>query len=294
MGGLSDFIEARLSTETDEGEGAKRMSMFETGNSSVTASRMDPRFSFCTYVPKSYVHEEERSYPLAAIVHGSERSMEKYRELFTDFAEEQQVMLLCPLFPINALHQGDLHSYKLLRGHGANFDAILLDMIAEFGERYHVDASRFLLYGFSGGGQFAHRFLYAHPDRLNGVSIGAPGTVTLLNETADYWVGTRGFERLFGRPIDLAAMRKVPVQMVIGEADVLTRWVLVKPTDKAFWMQGANDAGSTRIERQEALRYSLETHGVAVEYRTFPGIAHDDSTMLGEVKAFFARCMNRR
>lgn len=293
MGGLSDVFENL--PRGDQGEvGPRRISMFETGNSSVTASRKDPRFSFCTYVPKSYVHEEGRKYPLTVIVHGSERSMERYRDAFADYAEAEQVMLLCPLFPINALHQGDLHSYKLLRGHGVNFDEILLDMIDEFGERYNVDAGRFLLYGFSGGGQFAHRFLFAHPDKLIGVSIGAPGTVTLLDEASDYWVGTNGFEKLFGRPIDIAAIRKVAVQMVIGEEDLLTRWVIVQPTDKAFWMKGANAAGATRVERQQALRRSLEAHGVNVQYETFPGVAHEDSTMLGRVKTFFSRCLNQR
>jgi len=289
MAGLSMIVDDE---ESDRGTPAPpRVSMFETGASSVTASRMDPRFCFCTYVPKDYVHEEGRNYPLAVIVHGSERSMEKYRDLFTDFAEERQVMLLCPLFPINALHQGDQHSYKLLRGHGVNFDEILLDMIAEFGERYNCDASRFLLYGFSGGGQFAHRFLYAHPDRLSGVSIGAPGTVTLLDDTSDYWVGTRNFETVFGRKIDVEAMRKVPIQMVIGEDDVMTRWVIVRPGDKQFWMEGANDSGDTRVERMDALRHSLEAKGISVELRTFAGVKHDDSTMLAEVKNFFSRSL---
>ena len=291
MGGLSSFLEEKKSVPQEPA--APRVTMFETGASSVTASRRDPRFSFCTYVPKSYVHEEGRTYPLAVIVHGSERSMENYRTQFTDFAEQHQVMLLCPLFPINALYQGDQHSYKLLRGHGVNYDEILLDMIAEFGERYNVDAARFLLYGFSGGGQFSHRFLYAHPERLAGVSIGAPGTVTLLDDAADYWVGTRNFASLFGHALDTAAMSRVPVQVVIGEDDVLTRWVIVREGDRQFWMEGANDAGDTRVQRIEALQRSLEAHGIAVEHRSFAGVAHDDVTMLEAVKDFFARCLRK-
>ncbi|WP_373356225.1 alpha/beta hydrolase [Pseudoroseicyclus sp. CXY001] len=267
------------------------VSMFETGRSPATASRMDPRFSFCTYVPTSFSRRGTRRYPLAVIVHGSERSMERYRDQFVDFAEEHQAAVLCPLFPVNALYQGDLHSYKLLRGHGVRYDEILLDMVDEFASKYPIERGKFLLYGFSGGGQFSHRFLYAHPDRLRGVAIGAPGTVTLIDEAADYWVGTNGFQALFGKPVDVGAIRKVAVQMLIGEDDLRTRWCEVRPTDQTFWMPGANSTGITRVARMEALRDNFESHGIAVDYRTFPHVAHEDDEMLGDVKAFFARSL---
>lgn len=269
------------------------ISMFETGASSVTASRLDQRFCYCTYVPKGYQRDDSQQYPLAVIVHGSERSMEGYRNAFAAFAEEHQVVILCPMFPQNALHQGDLHSYKLLRGYGVEFDTILLDMVAEVAECYRINSDQFLLYGFSGGGQFSNRFLYAHPDRLLGVSIGAPGTVTLIDDTADYWVGTRNWADLFGKPIDVEAVRKVPVQMVIGDADTWSRWVEIKPTDRTFWMDGANDAGITRVARMEALRDNFQGLGIAVDYQVFPGIAHADETMLSSVEQFFAACLKR-
>ncbi len=269
------------------------ISMFETGASSVTSSRLDQRFAYCTYVPKDYQRDGDQQYPLAVIVHGSERSMEGYRNAFAAFAEEHQVVILCPLFPQNALHQGDLHSYKLLRGHGVEFDRILLDMVDEVADCYRINSRRFLLYGFSGGGQFSHRFLYAHPDRLLGVSIGAPGTVTLIDDSADYWVGTRNFADLFGKPIDLAEVRKVPVQMVIGEVDTWSRWVEIKPTDRTYWMEGANAAGITRVARMEALRDNFQSLGIAVDYQVFPGIAHADETMLASVERFFASCLKR-
>jgi dienelactone hydrolase len=217
--------------------------------------------------------------------------MESYRNAFSDFADQNDVIVLCPLFPQNALYQGDLHTYKMLRGKGVNYDEILLDMIEELSTYYRVDAERFALYGFSGGGQFSHRFLYAHPDRLAGVAIGAPGTVTLINSEADYWVGTRNFQDLFGHPIDIAAIREVPIRMLVGDQDVWTRWVEIRTTDAFFWMDGANDAGITRVARLEALRDNFDQHGIPVQFEIFPGVAHDDETMLSSVKSFFANCL---
>lgn len=91
-------------------------------------------------------------------------------------------------------------------------------MIDEVAGRYGVNAERFLLYGYSGGGHFAHRFFYLHPERLKAVSIGAPGSVTLPDENHDYWVGCRNLEALFGKRLDIPAMRTVPVHQVVGGA----------------------------------------------------------------------------
>lgn len=61
------------------------------------------------------------------------------------------------------------------------YDSILLDMIdcvaAEWGS---VDTRTFAIVGFSGGGQFVHRFFYLYPERVHAVSIGAPGRATPL------------------------------------------------------------------------------------------------------------------
>ena len=38
------------------------------------------------------------------------------------------------------------------------FDLLLLAMVDEVERKYGIDARRFCLFGFSGGGQFVHRF----------------------------------------------------------------------------------------------------------------------------------------
>ncbi len=88
------------------------------------------------------------------------------------------------------------------------YDHILLAMVDEVGERLGRTFADFMLFGFSGGGHFAHRFFYLHPQRLSAVSIGAPGAVTLIDDQRDYWVGTRDLAARFGTAIDLPAMRK--------------------------------------------------------------------------------------
>jgi pimeloyl-ACP methyl ester carboxylesterase len=164
---------------------------------------------------------------------------------------------------------------------------VLLSMVDEIGEKYGRRFERFALFGYSGGGHFAHRFLMLHPDRLWAASIGAPGSVTLLDPTRDWWVGIRDVEARFGIRIDPDAMAQVPVQMVVGGADLET-WEITHREGGRNWMPGANDAGRTRPERLASLRRSFEAAGVTVRFDLVAGMAHDGLRAVETVKDFFA------
>lgn len=269
----------------------KRLSYYDFGHTTVYASRFDQRFPYCAYVPQNYDEDGERRYPLAVIVHGTERGMIAYRDAFADFAEENGVIVLCPLFPTNVCFPGDLSSYKMLRAGDLHYDAVLIDMIEEMRERYRIKGKRVLMYGFSGGGHFTHRFFYLHPERLLAASIGAPGVVTLLDFDHDFWVGVRDFEKVFNKTIDLDVMRHVPVQMVIGGNDTETWEITIMPED-AWWMPGADLAGVNRNDRLRALKRSFEQHGIAVRLDVVPGVAHDDRKLIAHVKSFFAEALS--
>jgi len=267
----------------------QKLSYYDFGHTTVYASRFDQRFPYCAYVPDDYEEDGEKTYPLAVIVHGTERGMLAYRDAFADFAEANGVIVLCPLFPANICFPGDLSSYKMLRAGDLHYDAVMLDMIAEIQEKYRIEGDRVMMYGFSGG-HFTHRFLYLHPERLLAASIGAPGVVTLLDFDHDFWVGVRDFEKVFGKAVDLEAMRKVAVQMVIGGDDLETWEITIKPGD-AWYMPGADLAGATRNDRMRALKRSFEQYGIAVRHDIVPGIAHDDRELIGQVKDFFAETL---
>lgn len=270
-----------------EGGAPGHLGPYDKGATPYFASRMDPRLSYCLYVPKDYDEAGEESCDLAVIVHGTARWAETYRNDFAAFAEETRTIILAPLFAAGMTAPGELSSYKFMRRGGISYDLVLLDMVAEVAERYRLCSDRFLLHGFSGGGHFAHRFLYLHPRRLLGVSIGAPGIVTLLDFDHDYWVGVRNFRDIFGQEIDLEAMRRVHVHMVVGANDTETWEIRLRPTD-ALWMDGAERlAEANRLQRMTALRESFEKHGVAVHQDVVPDAAHDGRLMLEPVRAWF-------
>jgi poly(3-hydroxybutyrate) depolymerase len=223
-------------------------------------------------------------------VHGSFRVAETYRDLLWQFAEESGCVLLCPLFPCGVDGPSDTESYKFVYWPAIRYDSILLAMVEEVAGRLSVDAGRFVLFGYSGGGQFAHRFFYGHPGRLLGVSIGAPGSVTLIDPARPWQVGTGGLEAIVG-PLDPSAMRRMPVQMVVGDADVDPTDVISKPGSPHF-RDGINDSGGNRVERLDALAGNFRAHGIDVELATVPGVAHDGFAVLEPVKAFVHRVLS--
>lgn len=265
----------------------KKLSYYDWGATPFFALQSDKRVSYCLYVPEDYDEDASDAYNLIVLVHGTERGATTYRDLFAGFARDQRCIILAPLFPVGLAGPGDLDSYKLIKFDEYRFDHLLLDMVQEVAAKYRLKDDRFYLHGFSGGGHFAHRFFYLHPDRLHAVSIGAPGVVTLLDTSRDWWVGLRDIKEIFGQDLDLDQMRGVAVQMVVGDEDKQT-WEITIPESSSWWMPGANDAGETRIERLTSLRKSFEKHGIDVRFDLVAGVDHNGWNVLDDVKTFFA------
>jgi pimeloyl-ACP methyl ester carboxylesterase len=251
---------------------------YHSGSTAFFASQSDQRFSYCLYVPEAHQHTTTKL-PLVVIVHGTNRTAERYRDLFRDFAEEHGCVVLAPLFPAGIIDPEDLNGYKRIRYHDIRFDQVLLDIVAEVGARYRVETERLYLQGFSGGGQFAHRFAFLHPERLAAVSIGAPGRITRINPDVPWWLGTADLREQFGIDLDLPALREVKVQMVVGGDDIET-WEIAEP--------GIEAGGYTRVERLLSLRDNFESSRIVVTLDVVPGVSHNGPRILPVVQRYFS------
>jgi poly(3-hydroxybutyrate) depolymerase len=261
------------------------------GTTPFFASQHDQRLSYALYVPPDHV-PAAAALPVVVVQHGTGRSAELYRNRWRDFAAERRCVILAPLFPAGIIEPGELHGFKFLEHNGIRYDEELLHMIDEVGDRFNTETAKFYLHGFSGGGQFAHRFFYAHPDRLAGVSIGAPGRITQLDDKLPWWLGTQGFKQKFGIDIDIEKMRSVPVQMIVGAEDTET-WE-INNVGGPNWMDGAEQTGSTRIERIEVLRESFIERGIEVRFDVVPGAGHRGSAVMPVVQEFVGELLSRR
>ena len=247
-------------------------------------SRMNPRFPLCLYVPKS-ASASERS-PLLVLIHGTTRR-DWMRESFGDFAERTGTVLLLPLFPVGAAAPDDVHGFKWIDAHEVRHDLLLLDMIDQAAGIWPLATHRFALFGYSGGGQFAHRFLYLHPHRLRALSIGAPGNVTLPDLVRFWPAGLRGIEERFGVEFDAGAVQAVPLHLVVGGADTET-WEIAKSPDHPVYVGGVNDESTTRVEKLKRLRGALEALGASTRLDVVEGAAHYGPAMAPAVTRWLA------
>lgn len=259
------------------------LSPYQLGKTVSFASQTDPRFSFCLYVPPSY--RSAASGPILVTVHGTDRNNQSLRDLFCDFADETNSIVLSPLFPVG-VEANDLDNYKYLGGPGIRFDELLLSMVDEVSQRYEVDGSRFLLFGFSGGAHLAHRMLYVHPERLRAVVVGAPGGVTLPDQRLAWWAGVKDYAELFGRAVPWERMREIPVHLVVGAEDTDPKGTIQNRHDPR-WIDGADQAGSHRVARLRSLYQQLHSAGLQVSLDMLDGVRHELAPVAAEGIRFF-------
>lgn len=266
--------------------------LYDLNRTTVFAHREDARFSYCLYVPPQIEHHAERP-ELVVMVHGTRRTFTDYRDQLAEFGRWNYCIVLCPLFPAGVLGDGNRDGFKHIEEGGIRYDQVLLGMVREVGEKYACAFERFALAGYSGGGQFVNRFAFLHPRRLWAACIGAPGSVTLLDPDRNWWVGTGGMRGRFGLDPDLAALRQVPMHLVVGSADLET-WEITHREGSRHWMPGANDAGATRPQRLASLERSLRSAGVDASLDIVPGVAHDGTKCLDRMKTFLAARLGDR
>lgn len=265
---------------------------YDLGCTTVYAVRRDPRFSYCLYVPPGF-RAAAQPPELVVVVHGSPRTFMAFRDRFQDFGDTHNALILCPLFPVGPNGDGNPDGYKYLSEPGLRYDQILLDIVAEVAERWALPTRRFGLFGFSGGAQFVNRFLLLHPRPLWAASIASPGSVTLLSDAHDWWVGVRDVGQRLDVALDLAALCTVPVQTLVGGADLETEEITHREGGR-YWMPDANRAGATRPERLEALHRSLIQAGVDVCHEVIAGVGHDPWPIIERAKLFLAEQLSRR
>lgn len=191
--------------------------------------------TYYLYVPRNFA-------PGGAVlvsVHGASRGAEAHARAWIETAEREGVAVAAPLFDT-----ATFPDYQRLNFAGPRADLRLDAILKEVSRLTGADVSRFYLYGFSGGGQFAHRYALVHPGRIRRIVVGAPGWWTWPDPALDYPYGTK---KAVDLPADvefrLEEMLRLPLAVVIGENDT--------QRDSALRQDGTVDPlqGRNRLER---------------------------------------------
>ncbi|KAI2469787.1 alpha/beta-hydrolase [Annulohypoxylon bovei var. microspora] len=265
----------------------------------------DPRVSYALYVPPQHygygagAAPARGKVPLLVSIHGTRRHFYDIYDL-APFADSAACAILTPLFPAGLDGPDDIDSYKLLRSKTLRSDLALLSMLDEVAVRWPaIDTDTIFLAGFSGGGQFAHRFLYLYPERLAAVSVGAPGHATVLDDQRNWPAGVKDVDALFGKSINKDLIKRVPVQLVVGDADVKTHgseefwtWVRELKAQRSAGSKTNNDIEGLsfmdrgRLETMHSLHELWKRDGIEAQLDIVGGVAHEVRGVRDSVLAF--------
>lgn len=200
-----------------------------------------------------------RRAPLLISVHGISRNALEQIEAFVEYAAVRGYVVMAPCFDTPA----DTDYQRLgRRGRGRRADLVLDRAIARLSETTGIHFDQRLLFGFSGGGQFVHRYLMAHPDRVDAAVVAAAGWYTFPDAGLVYPIGLRVGGSLAGVRLEARDFLRVPVLALVGSRDV-ERDESIRTTTKVDELQG--------VDRRERARRWIEAMRAAARSRSLPG-----------------------
>lgn len=228
----------------------------------------DPRQRYFLYVPAN----GGRGAPLLVSVHGISRNARGHVRRFARLAEQYGVVVVAPLFD-----EERYPAYQRLGLSGERPDLALERIVAETTRLTDADSRRLHLFGYSGGGQFVHRYAMAYPQRVAAIAIGAAGWYTFPDPERRFPHGTAPHRKLPGLNFDAEQFLHIPACVLVGEDDTAR--------DPALRQCAHIDAhqGESRFERGqrwiEAMDTAARQHGLATSFRfiVLPGADHSFS-----------------
>lgn len=174
------------------------------------------------YVPGSVMEQPEKS-SVFAVIHGyfgRETGKEGFESVYRSFdrwrsfAQEHRLVIVAPHFDKERFDD----DYQRLNLKGKRADFRLNDIIAELPIIIPgIDTQKIYLFGFSGGGQFVHRYAAFHPNRVAAAVAGGAGWYLWPSEEYPYPLGLKMKKKL--QP-DIEKIGKVPLLILVGDDDV--------------------------------------------------------------------------
>lgn len=206
---------------------------------------------YFVYVPQEPSAEQRILYT----IHGISRNAEEHIQGFSAQAERYGAIVIAPLFSQESFprYQQLGTSVNLERADMA-FDHVLQDAHEWLG----IPPVPMRMFGFSGGGQFLHRYAMFYPKRVARMVLAAPGWYTFPDPERKYPYGIKSTRDWPQLKIGIDRFLQIPTLVMVGEDDDLRDKDLNK-TREIDCFQGLN-----RVERAE--RWTAAARGLGRAY----------------------------
>lgn len=233
-------------------------------------SQMD----YFVYIPETSPVSEKILYT----IHGISRNAEEHIKGFIAQAERHGAILVAPHFlKLHFPRYQRLGSNAQKERADMAFDHVLQDVQ----EWLEVSPAPMRMFGFSGGGQFVHRYAMFYPKRVYRTVIAASGWYTFPDPERKYPYGLKSTKEWPQLTFSLEKFLKIPTLVMVGEEDDLRDRDLNKHREIDSF-QGLN-----RVERAErwvnANRNLARAYDISADFRleNIPNASHAYESYLG-------------
>jgi len=216
------------------------------------------QLEYFAYVPS----QGQRSNRVFVSVHGISRNAEQHLQGFAAQAEAYGAVMLAPLFPQNGFpYYQRLGSNVNQERSDLAFDQMLQDAAGWL----DIRPDPLHIFGFSGGGQFTHRYAMFYPKRVARMVLGAPGWYTFPDPEQQYPLGLRSSEDWPRLKFSPARFLKIATLVLVGEEDD------IRDDDLNKMRRIDASQGLNRVERGErwvnAMRALARAFNVPSDFR---------------------------
>lgn len=229
--------------------------------------------SYFLYVPTKV----NKNASVLVSVHGISRNARKHARRFSRYAERHGVVIVAPLFD-----EQNYAGYQRLGLSGNRADLALNQILDEVSQLTQANVHNLYLFGYSGGGQFVHRYAMAYPNRVKAIAVGAAGWYTLPDASQRFPYGIAPHPKLPDLTFSPSEFLRIPAYILVGEQDIMRDPALrqSKRLDK--------QQGHTRFERGkfwvEAMKQAVEQYEHDTEFR-FIALPKADHSFTRSIKS---------
>ncbi|OIQ85182.1 hypothetical protein GALL_329740 [mine drainage metagenome] len=213
---------------------------------------------------------------LLVAVHGVRRNAAEQWDAFAEQARQAPCHLLVPCFD-----EKSYPDYQRLGRpeRGQRADLHLIALVARLADQHGFDPADLRLFGHSGGAQFVHRFVMAHPELVHRYALSAAGWYTFPDDTLDYPLGTHHLPARFPR-FDPQRYLRVPGRVFVGEREH-AQSPLLRRGDAVDTAQGCDRRDRAR-RWVGAMREAARTHAMppVLDLVELPDAAHSFRAMV--------------
>ena len=168
---------------------------------------------YYVYIPS----QRENIRAVMVSVHGLARNAAENMFRFARLAEKLNVCLIVPHF------NRELHRYfQTLRPgkSGVASDIALNEVLDDVSARFSIETQQIYMFGFSGGGQFVHRYILCNPGRVKRAVLMAAGWYTMPDPNAPYPYGLADSDALYSHQVSLSSLLETPLNVMVGDRDI--------------------------------------------------------------------------